>query len=107
MAAGIPVALGWRNSTPKIAGDGRFTFLVRRPEQPMFFVPVVLMAVLLALKMPRGMITLAWGAGGVFVFLLALIAQERSFRLARLGLLVVCGGHILCCDALQLHDTTA
>src|SRR5258708_13622770 len=107
LAAGIPVAFAWRNSNPKINGPGRLTFLVRRPEQPMFFVPVVLMAVLLALKMPGGMITLAWGAEGVFVFLLALIAKERSFRLAGLGLLMVCVVKILCWDAWQLHDTTA
>jgi len=107
LAAGIPIAFAWRNSNPKIAGDGRLTFLVRRPEQPMFFVPVVLMAVLLAIKMPGGMITLAWGAEGVFVFLLALIAKERSFRLAGLGLLMVCVVKILCWDAWQLHDTTA
>src|SRR5258708_37011254 len=93
LAAGIPVAFAWRNSDPKINGPGWLTFLVRRPEQPMFFVPVVLMAVLLAIKMPGGMITLAWGAEGVFVFLLALIAQERRFLLAGLGLLMVCRSH--------------
>src|SRR5258708_29994281 len=79
LAAGIPVAFAWRNSNPKIAGDGRLTFLVRRPEQPMFFVPVVLMAGLLALKTPGGLITPAWRAGGVFRFLLALISQKRPF----------------------------
>src|SRR5258707_686705 len=46
LAAGIPVAFAWRNSSPNIHGDGRLTFLLRRPEQPMVFVPVVLMAVL-------------------------------------------------------------
>jgi len=112
LAAGIPLAFAWRNSNPwvnrtKPGGDGRLTFLVRRPEQPMFFVPVVLMAVLLAIKMPGGMITLAWGAEGVLVFLLALIAKERSFRLTGLGLLLLCVGKILFWDAWQLNDPTA
>ena len=73
----------------------------------MFFVPFVLMAVLLAVKVDPGMITLAWGAQAVVVFMLALWAKERSFRLAGLGLLMLCVAKITFWDAWQLNDPTA
>jgi uncharacterized membrane protein len=38
---------------------------------------------------------------------LALLAKERSFRLAGVGLLLLCVGKILCWDAWQFHDLTA
>ena len=81
--------------------------LARRSEQPMFFVPFVLMAVLLALKVDPGMITLAWGAEAVVVFVLALWAKERSFRVAALVLLLLCAAKIILWDVWQLNDPTA
>src|SRR5258708_38932530 len=97
LAAGIPVAFAWRNSNPKINDPGWLTFLVRRPEQPMFFVPVVLMAAFVALQMPGGTITVGGGAEAVFVVLLALLAPERGVGLSPLGLLPRTARHVLCC----------
>ena len=73
----------------------------------MFFVPFVLMGVLLALKVAPGMITLAWGSEAVVVFVLALWAKERSFRLAGLVLLLLCVAKIVFWDAWQFSDPTA
>ena len=83
-----------------------FAALSRRPEQVFFFIAVTLLTVLLALEMAHGMVTLAWGAEGVAVFLLALWLGERSFRLSGLALLLLCVGKIIVADvwALQPRD---
>jgi len=73
--------------------------LVRHPEQFMFFAPVLLLTLMLALKMRAGMVTVAWGIEGVLIVLLALAVNERSFRLTGLILLLVCVGKIILRDA--------
>jgi Predicted membrane protein (DUF2339) len=73
-------------------------FLGRRPEQVLFFVSVILLTVMLAIEMRRGMVTVAWGAESVAVFLFALACGERSFRLTGLGLLLLCAGKIIVFD---------
>lgn len=73
--------------------------LVRHPEQFMFFAPVLLLTLMLALKMRAGMVTVAWGIEGVLVVLLALAVSERSYRLTGLSLLLVCVGKVLARDA--------
>jgi uncharacterized membrane protein len=75
-------------------------------EQPLFFVPVVLMAILLLLKTPD-LVTLAWGAEGVLVFLLALVARERSFRLTGLSLIMLCVGKVVVWDVWHYADARA
>jgi hypothetical protein len=108
LAVGVPVCLTIHKSTASTFTGPRWaTGLASHSEQPMFFVPFVLMAVLLALKVDPGMITLAWGAEAVAVFVLALWAGERSFRLAGLILLLLCVGKIVFWDAWQLNDPTA
>jgi uncharacterized membrane protein len=67
-----------------------------------FFVPIVLLTFMLALKMRAGMVTVAWGMEGVAVFLLALALNERSFRLTGLALLMLCVGKIMVIDAWRL-----
>ena len=64
--------------------------VARRPEQLVFFVPVVLIIFMLALKMRSGMVTVSWGVEGVLVFALGLALGERSFRLTGWGILVLC-----------------
>jgi len=73
--------------------------LVHRPEQFMFFAPVLLLTLMLALKMRAGMVTVAWGIEGVLIMFLALAVNERSFRLTGLILLLVCVGKIMVRDA--------
>ncbi len=108
LAAGVPICLSIRrNGAQEFTGPRWVALLAKRSEQPMFFVPFVLMAVLLALKVDPGMITLAWGGEAVVVFVLALWAKERSFRLAGLGLLLLCAAKIILWDVWQLNDPTA
>jgi hypothetical protein len=91
-------------------GHGRVARLihaaVRRPEQLVFFVSVILVTFMLALKMKTGMITVSWGIEAVLVFLFALAVKERSFRLSGLGLLLLCVGKIAALDfwGLQVRD---
>ncbi len=73
--------------------------VVRHPEQFMFFAPVLLFTLMLALKMRAGMVTVAWGIEGVLIMLLALAVSERSYRLTGLTLLLVCVGRIMVRDA--------
>jgi hypothetical protein len=108
LAVGVPICLSIRgNGAQEFTGPRWIALLARRSEQPMFFVPFVLMAVLLALKVDPGMITLAWGAEAVIVFVLALWAKERSFRLAALALLLLSAAKIILWDVWQLNDPTA
>lgn len=72
--------------------------LDQRPEQVFFFIPFALLTAMLALEVRIGMVTLAWGVEAVAVFLLALRVKERSYRLAGLGLLLVCVGKIILRD---------
>jgi hypothetical protein len=73
--------------------------VVRHPEQFMFFAPVLLLTLMLALKMRAGMVTVAWGIEGVLIVLLALAVSERSYRLTGLSLLLLCVGKVLARDA--------
>src|SRR5579864_3467470 len=108
LAAGVPICLSIRrNGAQEFTGPRWLALLAERSEQPMFFVPFVLMAVLLALKVDPGMITLAWGAEAVVVFVLTLWAKERSFRLAALALLLLSAAKIILWDVWQLNDPTA
>jgi hypothetical protein len=79
------------------------TELAARPEQLEFFVPIILLSSLLALKMRAGMVTVSWGIEGVLIILLALAVKERSFRLAGLGLLLLCVGKVLAMDVWGLQ----
>src|SRR5690348_31961 len=91
-------------NSSRLARIARAAF--RRPEQLVFFVPVILVTFMLALKMKTGMITVSWGIEAVLVFLFALALKERSFRLTGLGLLLLCVGKIAVLDfwGLQVRD---
>ena len=80
--------------------------IASRPEQTEFFVPVILITCMLALKMKSGMVTVSWGVEGVVIFLLALAVRERSFRLTGLGVLLLCVGKVMALDVwgLQARD---
>lgn len=82
---------------------GILAWLDGRPEQVLFFVPFVLLTVLLALELPRGLVTMSWGLLGLTAFLFALRVGERSYRLAGLALLLLCVAKILVLDVWDLH----
>jgi uncharacterized membrane protein len=96
----LPVAFSIRNRARElpVQSRGKFSWIVDHPEQGMFFAPLVLLTLFLAVQMRAGMITISWSALGVVVFLFALLVKERSFRLAGLGLLLLGVGKIICID---------
>jgi uncharacterized membrane protein len=70
-----------------------------------FFVMLALLTSLLAIEMRHGMVTLAWGVEALLVFMFALLVGERSFRLAGLGLLLLCAAKILVIDVWRLNPS--
>jgi hypothetical protein len=104
LAASIPVAFKLRSKDATYGGAQKWIgYLVRRPEQALFFPCVVLTGALLAIKLPQA-ITLAWAIEGIVVFILALLAKERSFRLTGLALVLLCVAKIACWDAWKMND---
>ncbi len=104
--ASLPISFRIRN---RYRERPRGSFLAeilaaRRPDQILFFAPLLLIVVTIAVKMDPGLVTLAWGVVGVAVILLGLVASQRSYRLAGLTLLVLCIGKIVFRDAWQLDE---
>jgi hypothetical protein len=88
---------------PPAAGEWRWLFwLESRPEQVIFFCALLLLTTLLAEEFDGGMITVAWGVEAVVVFMFALWVGQRSFRLAGLGILMLCLGKIAVVDFWRL-----
>lgn len=100
----LAVPLGFLVRKREFAGlPGWAGALARRPEQPLFFVPVILLVVLLFLKLSGFKMTMAWFGEGFVVFTLALWARERSFRLTGLALMMLSIGK-LGYDTLSFKD---
>jgi len=72
--------------------------LLRRPEQIYFFLPMILVTILILNEVSEGRVTIGWGIEAVVAFLFALIVGARSFRLAGLSLLLVCVAKIVVLD---------
>ncbi len=72
--------------------------LLQRPEQIYFFLPMIIVTWLILNEVTQGRVTIGWGIESVAAFLFALIVGERSFRLAGLGLLLVCVAKIVVLD---------
>jgi len=87
-------------SSSSSRGDLNITIadLLRRPEQIYFFLPMILVTFLILNEVSQGRVTIGWGIEAVATFLFALIVGERSFRLAGLGLLLVCVARIVVLD---------
>jgi hypothetical protein len=64
--------------------------LAVRADDTSFFATVTLATSMLAVILPHGFVTLAWGVEGLVVFLVALWAGERRYRLTALALLLLC-----------------
>jgi hypothetical protein len=100
LLASLPFAFRLRRPPVETTPVGRriLIWLDARPEQVLFFVPLVLVTALLATEMRRDLITVAWGIEAVIVFVSALRVQERSYRLAGLVLLLLCAAKVLLID---------
>jgi Predicted membrane protein (DUF2339) len=77
--------------------------IIRHPEQVLFFAPVVLLTILLALQLRAGMVTVGWGIEGFLILLGAFAINERSFRLTGLILLLACFVKIVLIDMWRLE----
>lgn len=111
LVVGIPICFKLRQL--KVDGsqtggkENWISVLVRRPEQPLFFVPVVLMAILLIIKFDFGWNVLALAVEMIVVVLGAFFAKERSFRLTGLGLLIACILKFFTWDVWKFNDPRA
>jgi hypothetical protein len=74
------------------------TALVARPEQLQFFVPVILVATMFALKMQTEWVTASWGLEGLCIVLLAYLVKEHSYRLTAYALFLLCLAKIAAMD---------
>lgn len=97
MAFAFPLSA--RNAKPgsRIA-DRPWRLPIDRPEQVFFFLPLTLLTILIAHDVSGGRVTMSWGIEAFVVFVFALMAGERSFRLTGLGLLLLCVAKILLLD---------
>ncbi len=77
---------------------------LHRPELWLFFAPVLLITLMIAIKMNPGMVTLSWGLEGLLVILLGLSVSERSYRITGLLLLLLCVCKIVLRDAWRLTE---
>jgi len=74
------------------------TALVARPEQLQFFVPVILVATMFALKMNAEWVTASWGLEGLCIVLLAYLVKELSYRRTAYVLFLLCIAKLFAMD---------
>jgi hypothetical protein len=98
LLACLPFAFRWRDRYRARPAGGRIEGLARHPEQFMFFAPVLVLTLMLAVKMRSGMVTVAWGIEGLSILVIAFLINQRSYRLTGLLLLLVCFAKILLVD---------
>lgn len=72
--------------------------LIDYPQRLFFFVPTILLTVLLSLEVRRAFLTAAWGLEALFVFLVVLKMDERLYRWFSLLLFVCCVGRVVTVD---------
>ena len=77
-------------------------WLNANPRLLFFFVPTLLLTVLLSLEVRRGYLTAAWGVEALIVFAATLKLGERSYRWFSLALLLLCVGRIVTVDVWAL-----
>jgi hypothetical protein len=98
LLACLPFAFQWRDRYRNKLSDNWFGALMRHPEQFMFFAPIALLTLMLAIKMRAGMVTVAWGVEALSIMIFAFVIKERSFRLTGFLLLIASFGKILLLD---------
>ena len=98
LLACLPFAFLWRDRHKAEPSSNWIGAIARHPEQLMFFAPVLLLTLMLAVKMRAGMVTLAWGMEALAIIMFAFLINERSFRLAGFLLLLASFAKILLLD---------
>ncbi len=74
----------------------------RSPHQILFFVPAILLTVLLGFEVRRGYLTGAWALEAFLLFMIAIKLGEASYRRFSLALFLFCVGRIVAVDAWSL-----
>ncbi|MGH9520262.1 MAG: hypothetical protein ACRD2D_11460, partial [Terriglobales bacterium] len=90
LLAALPMAFRIRSryaDRPSRSWLGR-GLAAHRPDQMLFFAPILLIVVAIAARMAPGAVTLAWTIIGLLAIALGLAAAQRSYRLTGLALLV-------------------
>ncbi len=98
LLACLPFAFQWRDRYRAKLSSNWFGALMRHPEQFMFFAPIALLTLMLAIHMRAGMVTVAWGVEALSIMVFAFVIKERSFRLTGFLLLIASFGKILLLD---------
>jgi uncharacterized membrane protein len=98
LAFAFPLRKRYAQARTASHDTGGLAAFFQRPEQFFFFIPLMLVTILIGNDVTAGRVTMAWGIESVAVFIFALMVQERSFRLTGLGLLLLCVGKILALD---------
>jgi hypothetical protein len=98
LLACLPFAYRWRDRYKSQSSSNWIGAVIRHPEQFMFFAPVILLTLMLALKMRAGMVTVAWGVEALSIIVFAFLIKERSFRLTGFLLLLACFAKMLLLD---------
>jgi hypothetical protein len=106
LLAALPIAFSLRKQEPALEDQPEWLRMVLlRPEQVLFFAPLVVLFALIPMQLRAGMMTIGWSALGLLAFLFALSVGERSFRLAGLGILLVGLGKIVTVDIWHASPT--
>jgi hypothetical protein len=100
LAFAFPLRARFAAARPKSSAGSDLTVadFLRRPEQIYFFLSFILVAILILNEVSPGRVTIGWGIEALAAFLFALAVGERSFRLAGLGLLLLCVAKIIVLD---------
>ena len=98
LLACLPFAFLWRDRYKTQSSSTWVGALVRHPEQFMFFAPIALLTLMLAIKMRAGTVTVAWGIEALIILISAFVINERSFRLTGFLLLIASFAKILMLD---------
>jgi hypothetical protein len=104
LGCAVPLAFQVRKNAPASNVLPWFRMFALHPEQPLFFVPVALSVVLLYLEVSGWKLTGDLAVEGLVIWVLALWAKERTFRLTGLALVLLSVGKILFWDTWQVHD---
>ena len=106
LLATLPIAFRIRNRyEARPHGSSLAGYLgAHHPDQILFFAPILLIVLTIAVNMAPGMVTLVWGIVGLGAILLGLLVTRRSYRLTGLALLVLCIAKIVFRDAWHLDE---
>jgi len=87
---------------PKTKLGRAIQWLDENPWQLFFFVPTLLLTVLVSLEARRSYLTAEWALGAFIIFAATLRLGERAFRWFSLALLLLCVGRVVTVDVWAL-----